>query len=50
VLNQFLKNADGMEMVEWAVVAVTFAAVLATAWSPVAAAVTVFLGIIASSV
>ena len=49
MLRQFLESADGMEMVEWAIAGVGVAAALATAWTPVATAVTVLVGIIAAS-
>ena len=49
MLKKFLEAANGMEMVEWAIAGVGLAAALATAWPPLAAAVTVLVGIITAS-
>lgn len=50
MLKSLLENADGMEVVEGATVRMTLAKAPATAWKPVAATVTVSVGIIAASI
>lgn len=49
MLKQFIVDESGLEMVEWAIVGVTFAVAAAAAWGTLATAVNTAVGSVAGA-